>query len=169
MVFRDTNLQEEEDVVCWQWHLSQWHRVVSRGRRSWDTPAVSAAQRAAPGKDAKTGLEICPFAHMGSACVCVFVCMQTTLNDLRVVYNLGTADLSLSSGPSPWNIHTAAKENIWKSWVVEPGFCLKMVFCHQDLRLKKGFKYWTCHDKNSVFRKGHFLRAWLHFLWVFVL
>lgn len=46
--------------------------------------------------------------------MCVFVCVQTTLNDLKVFYNLGTAELNLSSGPSPWNIHAAAKENQWK-------------------------------------------------------
>lgn len=71
VVFRD--LQEEEDVACWQWHLSQ--HCVSRGRRSWDIPAVAAAQRAAPGKLAKAGLKICPFTHMGSACVCVCLCV----------------------------------------------------------------------------------------------
>lgn len=47
-------------------------------------------------------------------CVCVLVCVQTTLDDLKVFYSLGTAELSPSSGPSPWNIHTAAKENQWK-------------------------------------------------------
>lgn len=42
------------------------------------------------------------------------MCVQTTLNDLKVFYSLGSAELSPSSGPSPWNIHAAAKENQWK-------------------------------------------------------
>lgn len=70
--------------------------------------------RSSPGKDAKAGLKICPFAHTGSARVGVFGCVQTPLNDLKVFYSLGTAELSPSSGPSPCNIHAAAKENQWK-------------------------------------------------------
>lgn len=106
-----------------------------------------------PGKAAKAGLKIRPFAHMGSARVCL--CVQTTLNDLKVFYNLGTAELSPSSGPRTWNIHAAAKGNQWKKpsgsqvsdwkWSLPPGLKAE----------KKSFEYWMCHDKNSVFRRGH--------------
>lgn len=56
------------------------------------------------------------------------------------------------------------------SQVVEPDFCLKWVFATGTWGWKRP-PHWMCHarDKMSVFRRGHFLRAWLHFLWVFVL
>lgn len=44
----------------------------------------------------------------------VYVCLCVDHSDLKVFYNLGTAELSPFSGPSPWNIHAAAKENQWK-------------------------------------------------------
>lgn len=88
-----------------------------------------------PGKAAKAGLKIRPFAHMGSARVCL--CVQTTLNDLKVFYNLGTAELSPSSGPRTWNIHAAAKGNQWKKPSGGAKLLTENGLCHQDSRLKK--------------------------------
>lgn len=108
VVFRD--LQEEEDVACWQWHLSQ-HRVCEQGQKELRYSSCGCCPKSCPRKSCQgrfKNLSIC--THGFSLCVCVFMCVQTTLNDLKVFYNLGTAELSPSSGPSPWNIHTAAKE-----------------------------------------------------------
>lgn len=87
--FRRVSIQATSNFICqlkWfsgtfrrgkMWHAGNdtWVSTVfvSRGRRSWDIPAVAAAQRAAPGKVAKAGLKICPFV-----CLCVCRPLWTT-------------------------------------------------------------------------------------------
>lgn len=53
---------------------------------------------------------------------------------------------------------------------MEPDFCSKF-FLPLGLEDERGSKYWICHahDERAVFRRGHFISAWLHFLWAYVL
>lgn len=113
---------------------------MSWGRSCWDIQAVFAAQTAAClplDKTPRQVLAICAFASIGSAPMCMCVCLCRPLNDLKVFYSFRTAELSSFSGLSPWNIHASANANQWKQSSGGARLLLKMGFCRRDLRLKK--------------------------------